>query len=103
MLLLTFITLAGCSAILQFVFPAATDLSGWTLWNHDVVFWRKLQFGVLCVLASGIVLHVMLHWSWVCGVINRRLLRRTAIPQNGTDTLIGVGLIAVILHVLAAE
>lgn len=100
-LLVTFVLLGWVAAVLEFVFPARADLTGWTLWGADVVFWRDVQFGVLCVLAAGIALHVMLHWSWVCGVINRQVCRRTVIRQDGTDTLIGVGLIAVILHVLA--
>lgn len=100
-LLMAFVVLGWVSAVLQFVFPARTDATGWTLWGGDVVAWRNLQFGVLSVLATGIVLHVMLHWSWVCGVLNKQLLKRKAIREDGSDTLVGVALIAVVLHILA--
>lgn len=100
-LLCVFVTLVWVSAVLQFVFPARVDASGWTLWGGDVVAWRNLQFGVLSLFAAGIILHVMLHWSWVCGVLNKQLLKRKAIREDGSDTLIGVGLIAVVLHILA--
>ena len=62
---------------------------------------QYLPLLVLCVLAMGIVLHVMLHWSWIMGVITTRLLGRKAARDTGAHTLIGVGLLLVILHVLA--
>lgn len=101
-LLVMFVTLLWISAVLQFVFPATPDASGWTLWGRDIVGWRDAQFVVLCVFAAGIVLHVMLHWSWVIGVLNQRIFKRTVVPTNGVDTLVGVGLLAGILHLLAA-
>lgn len=100
-LLLNFLVLMWVSAILQFVFPPGVNARGWRLWNADVVAWQNFQFETLCVLTAGITLHVMFHWSWICGVINRQVFKRTVIQQNGSDTLIGVGLIAVIIHVLA--
>ena len=95
-----FVLLAWISALLQFVFPAAHEAVGWTLWGKDVVAWQNYQFATLCVFGAAVTLHVMLHWTWVCGVINKQILRRTVVKRDGTDTLIGVGLIAVILHVL---
>ena len=55
------------------------------------------------VLSVGILIHVMLHWSWVCGVITNRRKRHDGKPvrwEDGTRTLVGVGLIVVILNVL---
>jgi len=89
------------SAVLQIVFPAGFEAAGWTIWGADVVAWQNFQFATICVFGAAITLHVMLHWTWVCGVINKQILGRTAIKRDGTDTLIGVGLIAVILHILA--
>jgi hypothetical protein len=100
-LLIVFVSLLWVSAVLRFVFPARVDATGWTLWGGDIIAWRNLQFSILALLAAGVTLHVMLHWSWVCGVINKQLLRRRAIKSDGSDTLIGVGLIAVILHIIA--
>ncbi len=100
MLLVNFVVLQWISAILQFVFPAGVDASGWKLWGADVVDWQNYQFVTLCVLSVGILVHVSLHWSWICGVINQKLFQRTIIKTNGIDTLIGVGVVAAILHLL---
>lgn len=99
-LLLNFMVLAWISAVIQIVFPAAHEAAGWTLWGRDIVAWQNYQFGSLCVFAIAITLHVMLHWTWVCGVINKRLLGRNVLKSDGTDTLVGVGLIAALLHIL---
>lgn len=96
-----FLLLMWFSAILQFVFPAGASSAGYTLWGADAVTWQNLQFTTLCVLTAGVTLHVMFHWSWILGVINRRIFGREVIKSDGTDTLLGVGLIALIIHVLA--
>ncbi|MCA9087893.1 MAG: hypothetical protein KDA90_04585 [Planctomycetaceae bacterium] len=101
LLMINFVVLAYVSAVLQFVFPAGFEAAGWTVWGSDVVAWQNFQFATICVFGAAITLHVMLHWNWVCGVINKQLLGRTVIKRDGTDTLIGVGVIAVILHILA--
>lgn len=100
-LLVTYVLLAWVTAVLNFVFPATADATGWLLWGGDVVFWRNVQFGILSAFTIALGVHLMLHWSWICGVINKQIFRRTVIQSNGSDTLVGVGLIAVVLHVLA--
>lgn len=100
-LLVNFICLMWVSAVLQFIFPVGLDAEGWTLWGADVVAWQNLQFTTLCVLTLGITVHVMFHWTWICGVINRQILRRTVLKPDGTDTLVGVGMIAAIVHIIA--
>ncbi|MEZ5941957.1 MAG: DUF4405 domain-containing protein [Planctomycetaceae bacterium] len=101
LLLINFVFLVWTSAVLQYVFPAGIEAAGYSIWGLDVVGWENVQFNALAILTAGITLHVMLHWSWVCGVINRQILGRTVVKKDGTDTLIGVGLIAVLLHILA--
>jgi len=96
-----FLLLMWFSAILQFVFPAGASSARYTLWGADAVTWQNFQFTTLCVLTAGVTLHVMFHWSWILGVINRRIFGRDIIKSDGTDTLLGVGLIAAIIHVLA--
>ena len=99
-LLCNFVLLCWIAAVLQFVFPAGVNSAGWTLWGWGFQNWQNLQFSTLCLMAGAVTLHVMLHWSWVCGVINKWILRRLAIKTDGTDTLIGVGLIALLLHLI---
>jgi hypothetical protein len=31
--------------------------------------WAGLQFGLIATPALGLLLHVMLHWNWVCGIV----------------------------------
>ena len=105
LLLVMFLALCWSAVIVRFVFPAALRSEGWTLWGMDYQAWSDIQFGSLCLLSAGILLHVMLHWTWVCGVVGKYLNRRDddgrlVQPENGTRTLWGVGLLIVILNVL---
>jgi uncharacterized membrane protein len=45
------------------------------LWGLGYDQWQTIQFGMVAALALGILIHLMLHWSWVCGVIATRLAR----------------------------
>ncbi len=100
-LLLNFITLIWIASVLQFIFPVGLNSEGWKLWGGDVVAWQNIQFRTLAIFTLGVTVHVMFHWSWICGVINKQLCKRTILKSDGTDTLVGVGLIAVIIHMIA--
>src|SRR5690606_22996800 len=95
LLLLTFVGLCWVSAVLQFVFPVSSAQESYRIWGGSQVDWQNAQFIVLSVLALAVVLHVMLHWSWIMGVITTRFLGRKAARDNGSHTLIGVGLLLV--------
>lgn len=102
-LLVVFLTLAWVSAVLRFVFPAGTSAAGWTLWGRGFDDWSAAQFALLCVLALGVLLHLMLHWSWVCGVVASRLSRwrgKSIRPDDGVQTLYGVGLLIVLVNIV---
>ena len=73
------------------------------LWGYDFNDWANVQFQLLSLLAFAILLHVMLHWSWVCGVISSRLSKwkgRAVRFDDGVQTLWGVGVLILILNVL---
>lgn len=99
-LLLTFVAFGIVSTILQFVFPPGPAASGWMLWGWDYIAWRDLQFILLCIFTAEILLHVMLHWSWVCGIVTTRLLRQKAPTDDGIRTIYGVATLIVLLHVV---
>jgi hypothetical protein len=104
MLLLIFLAIAWVSAVLQFVFPPGTGADGWSLWGYGFNDWSNIQFNLLSLLAFAILLHLMLHWSWVCGVISSRLSRwkgHTIRLDDGAQTLWGVGILIVIFNVIA--
>lgn len=96
-LLLVFSLHSISAVIVQFVFPPGVAAKGWTLWSMNFGQWCTVQFFFLSVLAFGIVVHVMLHWSWVCGVIARKLLHQRELPDDGIRTVYGVGLLILLL------
>jgi hypothetical protein len=89
--LLVTVTFVGwVSVILQVVFPAPTYAAGWSLWGLSYNQWHDLQFGSICFCAFVILLHVMLHWNWVCSVIGTQILRLRRRPDDGMQTIYGV-------------
>jgi hypothetical protein len=104
LLLALFCLLCWASVVVRFVFPPGPEAAGWRLWGWDYEQWASFQFTLLCILASAIVLHVMLHWSWVCGVTTIKFKKRQAgsgtTRDDASRTLWGVGLLIVIFNVL---
>lgn len=96
LLLVVTVLLIWTSCVLKFVFPPATAARGWTLWGLDYDAWADFQFTLLGVILLAILVHVMLHWTWVCGVISTRLLRRGRL-EEGSQTLYGVMLLVFFL------
>jgi hypothetical protein len=92
-LMLAFVALSITAVIVQFVFPPGVTAKGWLLWGMDFGQWSSIQFATLAVLGFGVVVHVMLHWQWVCGVVVRKLLHRKELPDDGIRTIYGVGLL----------
>jgi hypothetical protein len=100
-LLVLFVMLCVAAVIVRFVFPPGPAAKGWLLWGLDYDAWSGIQFGLLATLAVGILVHVMLHWSWVCNVAAARLSRAGRIRiDDGLQTIYGVGLLIVLLNVI---
>lgn len=100
LLLVLFVALCAAAVIVRFVFPPGPAAKGWMLWGFDYDAWGGIQFGLLAVLAGGILVHVMLHWSWVCNLLASRLGGRKARVDEGVQTIYGVGLLIVLLNVI---
>jgi len=102
-LILVLLTAVGwISAMLQVTFPAPTAAGGWTLWGLNYDQWRDLQFGALCLFAFGILVHVMMHWNWVCSLIATQILQVRQRPDEGMQTIYGVATLIFLLHLIAA-
>lgn len=102
-LLVLFLLLAWTNVVLRFVFPRANDVSGWTLWGRSYDDWTAIQFNLFCAFGFAVLLHVMLHWSWICGVIGSRLSRwrgRTARIDDASQTIYGVAFLIGVLNVV---
>lgn len=92
-----FVKLCVIAVIVQFVFPPGIAARGVTLWGMNYGQWCSIQFAVLAFLGLGILLHVMLHWTWVCSVLTKRVLGKNDVPDDGIRTLYGVGLLIALL------
>jgi hypothetical protein len=99
-LLVLLLLLGWESAMLQIVFPAPTLAVGWTLWTLTFDQWRDIEFATLCVFAVGLLVHVMLHWNWVCSVIAIQILHTRERPDEGMQTIYGVATLIVVLHII---
>ncbi len=100
-LLLFMVSLLFTAAALRFVFPPPTAADGWMLWGFGYDAWANLQFVLVACFGMAVVLHVMLHWAWVCSVLATKLLRgRIARPDEGQQTIWGVGLLIVMINLL---
>ena len=104
LLLLVVLGIAWTTVVLRFVFPPATAAAGYRLWGWGYDAWFDLLVGLLAVVGIAILVHVMLHWSWVCGVVTRRVLRWSKSRQldEGMQTIYGVGFLIVLLTLLGA-
>lgn len=104
LLFLNFVVLCWLAALTQFVFPSGATGDSWRLLGGTAEFWRNLQFAALCLFAGEVLVHIMLHWSWVCGVVESRFLSRIAGKKTAGDdggrTLVGVILLAATLLVM---
>jgi hypothetical protein len=92
-LLVAFTALCCAAVVVRFVFPPGPAADGWTLWGLDYDAWGGVQFALLAILAGGILVHVMLHWSWVCNVVASRFSGRGARVDDGLQTIYGVTLL----------
>jgi hypothetical protein len=100
-LLAAFSVLVFSAVTMRFIFPPGPDAKGWYLWGLSYDQWATVEFSMVAALALGILLHVMLHWNWVCGVVATRLARdKRAKLDEGSQTLYGVGLLIAIFNLL---
>lgn len=94
-----FLLLAWLMIVVHLVFPRAAG-DEWRIAGFTETDFRNGQFGVFCLFSLGIVVHVMFHWDWICGVVATRLLKRKAEKDDGTLTLIGVGVLIAAIHLV---
>lgn len=100
LLLVLFVLQSAMLGVLVLVFPRGVAQA--TIWGATAADWLEGLFVVWCTFAVGIVLHVMLHWGWICGTVATKLLGRKAGKDDGSQTLIGVGLLIFLLHLVGA-
>lgn len=100
LLLVLFLLQAWMLTVLAIIFPRGTTAA--RIWGLTAADWLDSLFATFGVFSVGIVVHVMFHWTWICGTVATKLLRRKAGKDDGSQTLIGVGFLIVLLHVFGA-
>lgn len=90
LLMILFLCIAWVSTVLHLIFPAGTSAKGWMLWGWNYNEWRGFEYVMLAIFTLSILVHVMLHWSWVCGVISAKILHLKEKPDYGMQTIYGV-------------
>lgn len=99
LLLVLFLIQGWMFAVLHVVFPRGAG-PDWKIWGATPLDWSEALFVTYCVFSVGIVLHVMLHWAWICGVVATRFFGRKPGKDDGSYTLIGVGVLVLLVHML---
>jgi hypothetical protein len=103
LLLCVFSALMTTATVVRFIFPPALESRDTRLWGATYDDWANAQFGLVAALALGVLLHVMLHWSWVCGLLATRLSRnKKAKVDDGLQTIYGVGFLIALLTLIGA-
>jgi hypothetical protein len=95
------ILLAATGLIVRYVLPAGSGGRGggsqlllWGFGRHD---WGALHFWLSIALGVLVVLHIVLHWSWVCATTRRHLPSFARWPSSTSKTvqnLYGIGLLS---------
>ncbi len=95
--LVVMLGLAATGGLIYFVLPAGSgrfrELLGWN--RHDI---GQVHFYLAVATMALLVLHLLLHWRWVCGVVAKALGR--GFPSQRTRTVWGVGLLLGITLIL---
>ncbi len=102
-LLLAFISHLMTAALVQFIFPKATEASGWQVWGLDYNGWAMASFGSLMCFTLLTLLHLILQWRWICNFVVSRWAKRTGRKidlHDGIKTIYGVGMLITILSTM---
>lgn len=104
-LLINFLVVLSLTGIVQFVFSVTRVADGCSLWGYEHDAWQWAQAVSIGVFAVLVIVHLILHWAWVCGVIavrfSRHLGRRIRIVEPML-TLYGVAFLAACLFLILA-
>ena len=102
LLLVLLVIELALAVIVRFAFPPGTSAGGWRLWGAGYDDWAQARDAVLAGFTAAVVVHVMWHWTWVCGVIGARFRSGDArtVKDDGSWTLWGVILLIGVLHVV---
>lgn len=97
--LATFVALlcvALTGLLLKFVLPPGSSRGGLSLLGlgrHD---WGEIHFWATVALGAVLLLHIAMHWSWVCGTTKRLLTGKSATTTGRARASWGVAALLMI-------
>ncbi len=89
--------------VVHLTFPPASQASGWTVWGWSYDTWSNAEFIAVALFAICVIVHLILHWTWVYGFVATRLARRfntNASMTSSIKTLYGVMILIIVLTTL---
>lgn len=88
--------------LMYFILPPGSGHRGMTLLGLDRHGWGDVHFWTSVAVLALVLVHVALHWSWVCTMVNRMLHRGGRGPGSRLRrNLIGVATILLLAGVMA--
>jgi hypothetical protein len=103
LLFLTLLVVLVATAITDAVFPPASQSVGWRLLGLTLDGWMRIRLILLVTFTVLTMVHLMLHWKWICVTAAQQVSLLTGVRMRlneSYETLVGVGLLVGILHVL---
>lgn len=105
LLLVLLLALLWTSILLRALFPAPSEADGWTIWGMNYDTWSRIQFFLMLALTVAVGIHLILHWTWICGFVAGKLSRlrgRRIQLLESHRTIYGVTMLIGILSALLA-
>jgi hypothetical protein len=100
---LVMLAILATGLIIRFVLPPGSG-SWHVVWGYNRHEWGDLHFWLALAMVFLVVVHVALHWSWVCTTC-LRLVRPGACPSDDANRLrrnwVGFGLLMFLLVLFA--
>jgi hypothetical protein len=91
--------LIATGLVIRFALPPGSGSvrALWGLGRHD---WGDVHFWMAVATAALLVIHVALHWNWVCTTVRRLVVRRgspSSQPSAWARNLYGAGFLVVLI------
>jgi hypothetical protein len=63
--------LVATGLMMRFILPPGSARQGWIVWGWDRHAWGDVHFWLSMAAIGLVVVHLFLHWPWVCTTIGR--------------------------------
>lgn len=98
---LLMLSMIGTGLIVRYILPPGSGgrgrWEGLSLWGMDRHDWGDLHFWLALGIVGLLVLHVALHWSWICNYVRRHLGRNTQPAKLSKRASVAIGIGFVVL------